>query len=63
MGMVYSIVSFANLTGPPLAGALIKIGGGEYTYAFIFGGLCLCLGTSFLIACRIAKGGWGLAKV
>ncbi|KAI8255601.1 hypothetical protein K4K53_007902 [Colletotrichum sp. SAR 10_77] len=32
MGMVYSIVSFANLTGPPLAGALIKIGGGEYTH-------------------------------
>ncbi|KAH9229074.1 hypothetical protein K456DRAFT_1923736 [Colletotrichum gloeosporioides 23] len=63
MGMVYSIVSFANLTGPPLAGALIKIGRGDYTYAFIFGGLCLCLGTSFLIACRIAKGGWGLAKV
>ncbi|KAF6833116.1 MFS monocarboxylate transporter [Colletotrichum musicola] len=63
MGMVYSIISFANLTGPPIAGSLIKAGRGEYTYAFVFGGLCLFLGTSFLVACRVAKGGWGLAKV
>ncbi|UQC88971.1 riboflavin transporter MCH5 [Colletotrichum lupini] len=63
MGMVYTIVSFANLTGPPLAGLLIKAGEGRYVYAFIFGGLCLALGTSFLVASRIAKGGWGLAKV
>lgn len=63
MGMVYTIVSFANLTGPPLAGLLIKARGGQYIYAFIFGGLCLALGTSFLVASRIAKGGWGLVKV
>lgn len=63
MGMVYSIISFANLTGPPIAGALIKAGEGHYTYAFAFGGTCLLLGTSFLVACRISKGGFGLAKV
>ncbi|OLN86143.1 putative transporter MCH4-like protein 7 [Colletotrichum chlorophyti] len=63
MGMVYSIISFANLTGPPIAGSLIKAGGGSYTYAFMFGGTCLFLGVSFLVACRIAKGGFGLAKV
>ncbi|KAL0934423.1 MFS monocarboxylate transporter [Colletotrichum truncatum] len=63
MGMVYSIISFANLTGPPIAGSLIKAGGGRYTFAFVFGGVCLFLGTSFLVACRIAKGGRGLAKV
>ncbi|KAK1701647.1 uncharacterized protein BDZ83DRAFT_595973, partial [Colletotrichum acutatum] len=63
MGMVYTIISFANLTGPPLAGLLIKAGGGQYIYAFIFGGLCLSLGTSFLVASRVTKAGWGLAKV
>jgi MFS family permease len=57
MGMVFSIVGFANLTGPPLAGALIQKAGGEYKYAFVFAGTCLCLGTTFSVACRIAKGG------
>lgn len=63
MGMVYSIISFANLTGPPIAGMLIKQGNGEYKYAFAFGGTCMCLGTLFLIACRVFKGGFGLAKI
>lgn len=63
MGMVYSIVSFANLTGPPIAGVLVRAGDGQYTYAFIFGGLCLFMGAVFLTACRVSKGGWGLAKV
>ncbi|KAK1487881.1 major facilitator superfamily transporter [Colletotrichum abscissum] len=55
--MVYTIISFANLTGPPLAGLLIKAGEGRYIYTFIFRGLCLALGTSFLVASRITKGG------
>ncbi|KAH7305429.1 major facilitator superfamily transporter, partial [Stachybotrys elegans] len=55
MGMVYSIVSFANLTGPPIAGALVRLGDGHYTYAFIFGGLCLLMGSLFLTACRVSK--------
>lgn len=33
MGMGFSIVSFACLSGPPLAGALIQLGGGNYLYA------------------------------
>lgn len=57
MGMVFSIVSFANLTGPPLGGALIAKANGQYHYAFAFVGTCLLLGLSFCIACRIAKGG------
>nr|POF13480.1 aspyridones efflux protein apdf [Quercus suber] len=33
MGMGFSIVSFACLTGPPLSGALIQINGGSFLYA------------------------------
>lgn len=33
MGMTFSIISFAALTGPPLAGALIQQGNGSYLSA------------------------------
>ncbi|TAQ84213.1 hypothetical protein B7494_g7469 [Chlorociboria aeruginascens] len=43
MGMVFTVVSFAVLTGPPLAGVLIQKGAGEYKYAQTFAGLDLLL--------------------
>lgn len=55
MGMVFSIVSFAVLTGPPIAGQLIQRKGGEYTYAQIFAGVDLLIGCCFLLAARYAK--------
>lgn len=33
MGMGFSVVSFACLSGPPIAGALIQANGGDYLYA------------------------------
>lgn len=33
MGMTFSIISFAALTGPPLAGALIQHNQGSYLHA------------------------------
>lgn len=33
MGMSFSVVSFASLTGAPLAGVLMQINGGNYLYA------------------------------
>ncbi|RDW57781.1 MFS monocarboxylate transporter-2 [Coleophoma crateriformis] len=60
MGMAFSIVAFANLSGPPIAGALIRKANGGYLYAFVFAGTCLCLGTIFSIICRIVKGGFVL---
>ena len=48
MGMVFSLVSFACLTGPPLGGALIVKRGGGYLYAQmvrLFG----CLTASFIV--------------
>ncbi|TDZ17984.1 Aspyridones efflux protein apdF [Colletotrichum orbiculare MAFF 240422] len=44
MGMVFTIVSFASLTGSPVAGAIIGAGGGDYTGAQAFAGTCLLLG-------------------
>ena len=38
MGMVFTVVSVATLTGPPLAGALIQEDGGQYLHAQMFAG-------------------------
>jgi len=55
MGQVFSIVSFAVLTGPPIAGELIQKRGGGYEYAQIFAGVDLFIGGCFMIAARLAK--------
>lgn len=52
-GMILSIVAFACLTGPPLAGALIERANGSYTYACAWGGTSLILGSAFAGAARI----------
>ncbi|KAK5992119.1 MFS-type transporter [Cladobotryum mycophilum] len=48
IGMIFTIISFACLTGPPLAGKLIQIAGGRYIAAQIWGGSCLTVG-GFLV--------------
>jgi hypothetical protein len=54
MGMVFTIVSFAVLTGPPIAGQLIQKKGGGYEYAQIFSGSVMLVGSGFLIAAKLA---------
>lgn len=62
--MIFSIVGFAVLTGPPIAGALISADGGSYLGAQLFAGTSLLLGCAFLTACRWVKsGGVLLVKV
>ena len=63
MGMVFSVISFACLTGSPLAGALIQRKDGGYLYAQIYAGSVLMLGCSMLVAARVAKNGWRKARV
>ena len=63
MGMVFSVVSFAGLTGPPLAGALIQEKAGSYLYAQMFAGSVMMGGCATLMACRVCKIGWERAKV
>ncbi|KAF7943117.1 hypothetical protein EAE96_011059 [Botrytis aclada] len=55
MGMVFTVVSFAVLTGPPIGGVLIQKKNGGYEYAQIFAAADLLIGTAFLILARLAK--------
>lgn len=48
-GMVLSIVSFASLTGPPIASALIDARAGDFLYAQIFGGTTMVCGAMVLV--------------
>lgn len=57
MGMVFSVVSFAVLTGPPVAGALISVGDGKYVYAQIFAASSMLMGFVIVVAARVAKAG------
>ncbi|KPM37445.1 hypothetical protein AK830_g9108 [Neonectria ditissima] len=53
MGMSFTIVSFAVLTGPPIAGAIIDRQGGQYWGAQTFAGVSLAMGTLFLSAAKL----------
>ncbi|SPQ25647.1 7388679f-c6f8-44c5-aeb9-d666007ae1df [Thermothielavioides terrestris] len=55
MGMVFTIVSFATLAGPPIAGAIITAEGGTYYGAQAFAGACLLLGAALMVAARTVK--------
>ena len=58
IGMVFSIISVACLTGSPLAGALIQRKQGEYLYAQIFAGSVMVCGSLMLVAARVAQTGF-----
>ncbi|KAL2063876.1 hypothetical protein VTL71DRAFT_4370 [Oculimacula yallundae] len=55
MGMVFTIVSFAVLTGPPIAGQLIQREDGGYRYAQVFAGAVMLVGGGLLGTARFAK--------
>lgn len=55
IGMVFTIVSFATLTGNPIAGALIAADGGRYRAAQIFTGTSLLLGASLIFTARFVR--------
>lgn len=55
IGMIFTVVSVAALTGPPLAGKLIEVSGGKYLGVQIWAGACLVLGGLLLIAARQAS--------
>ncbi|ORY60914.1 major facilitator superfamily domain-containing protein [Pseudomassariella vexata] len=65
MGMVFTIVSFAVLTGNPIAGAIITAEGGGYRGAQVFTGCSVLVGMGCISAARVVRqrrteGGWAL---
>lgn len=65
MGMVCTINSFAALTGPPIAGAIISATNGNYFGAQAFAGAVLLIGAGSMAAARIVRtrkvgGGWSV---
>ncbi|KAI1338115.1 riboflavin transporter MCH5 [Xylariaceae sp. FL0016] len=65
MGMVFTIVSFAVLTGNPIAGAIVSRCGGKYWGAQLFTGLSLMVGMTLIAAARWVRmrrtgAGWGV---
>ncbi|KAI0844953.1 MFS general substrate transporter [Daldinia vernicosa] len=48
-GMIMTVGSFACLTGPPIAGALIDVADGRYLYMQIWAG-CIMLSSAFFVA-------------
>ncbi|CAJ2508518.1 Uu.00g135440.m01.CDS01 [Anthostomella pinea] len=64
MGMVFTVVSFAVLTGNPIAGAIIDAMDGSYVGAQAFTGCALLVGMGFILAARsvrMRKSGTGWA--
>ena len=57
IGMVFTVVSFACLTGSPLGGALIQKRNGGYLYAQIFAASALMCGCLTLLCARFTKTG------
>ncbi|KAH7041337.1 major facilitator superfamily domain-containing protein [Microdochium trichocladiopsis] len=63
-GMTLSLLSFATLAGPPIAGALIDRAAGSYLGAQIYGGTVLILAAAIMVCCRVSITGFRLcAKI
>ena len=55
IGMVFTFVSFACLTGPPLCGRLVEMRGGGYLEAQLFDGSVMVAGSLLLLVARIIQ--------
>lgn len=51
-------MSFAVLTGPPIAGVLIQRAEGHYLYAQLFASTSLLIGFTLISSSRLASTGW-----
>ncbi|EFR00598.1 hypothetical protein MGYG_03603 [Nannizzia gypsea CBS 118893] len=60
MGMIFTIVSFAVLTGPPIAGLLITKDNGRYVYAQAFAASSMLVGLLLLCGARFVVTGRAL---
>ena len=62
-GTVFLIVSFAGLTGSPIAGALNSKDNGGFTGLQIFCGVVMAVGSVFFAGSRWVQVGWKMKKI
>lgn len=58
MGTLYLTISFAGLTGNPIAGALLTRMDGDYTGVQVFCGVGMAIGTAMFVASRWVQTGF-----
>lgn len=58
-GTTFSLASFAALIGIPIAGVILKAGGGEYTGLIVFAGAAYVAAFVAFATTRVLFGGWG----
>lgn len=59
IGMVFTVVSFACLTGPPIGGNLVTLNHNDFLYAQIFAGTSMLLGGILVAFAKIKQVGNG----
>ncbi|EXF81625.1 major facilitator superfamily transporter [Colletotrichum fioriniae PJ7] len=57
IGMVFTIVSFACLAGPPIGGSLVGLNHGDFLYAQLFAGASMLLGGLLVALAKIKQVG------
>lgn len=62
IGMIFTIVSFASLTGAPIGGALLQKGNGNYLYAQLFAATTILVGGFVIVAARLSRTGLKLRQ-
>ncbi|RSM07900.1 hypothetical protein CDV31_008392 [Fusarium ambrosium] len=58
IGMCFSIISFAGLTGPPIGGRIQSATKDDYTGAHVWAALCSSVCVGLLLLARVLKVGW-----
>jgi len=60
LGMTFSVLSFAALTGPPIGGALLAASNGSYVSGQAWAASATLIGAFLALASRASKVGWKL---
>ncbi|KAM7222955.1 MFS general substrate transporter [Rhypophila decipiens] len=62
-GITFFFSAIGGLTTNPIAGAILQAGGENWVGLKVFAGVFMIAGTTFTLAVRIHRVGWGLTKV
>ena len=62
LGMVFSVISVASLTGPPIGGALLTTDGGKYTAPIIWAATSMLVGVCLIVGARAHRYGRSMVK-